>query len=120
MKPRGGIFMESKTKDMLNTKFFRILQKISFQRHFYSIRISFLTIMPIMIVGAYAVVINNLPITGYQNYMELIFGQAWKSFGELIFNSTIQITALILIFTIGANLSRWYNDNQKMDINPNI
>lgn len=68
-----------------------ILRKLNLQKHLYSIRTAYISIMPIMIIGAYAVVINNLPISSYQVFMEGFFGPHWQDFGALAFNSTIQI-----------------------------
>lgn len=117
---KGGIRLTNKSQSKLSKTLYNILQKLHNQRHLYSIRISFLSIMPLMLAGAYAVVINNFPISGYQEYMESAFGPGWKDFGGLIFNSTIQITTLILILSLGVNLSRWYKDNQKINVHPII
>ncbi|NLJ41472.1 MAG: PTS sugar transporter subunit IIC/EAL domain-containing protein [Clostridiales bacterium] len=104
----------------MNEKIYDILQKLNYQRHLYSIRISFISMMPLMIVSAYAVILNNLPVPVYQNTMARVFGANWKDLGAIIFNSTLQIAALILVFSICANLSKWYSKNKKVDTHPNI
>ena len=40
--------------------------KIAAQRHLIAIRDAFVTTMPLMILGALATLINNLPIPGYE------------------------------------------------------
>lgn len=102
----------------INKKAYNLLHKLNYQRHLYSIRISFISMMPLMIIGAYAVVLNNLPIPIYQDTMMRLFGSNWRNFGALIYNSTLQIATLILIFSICTNLSKWYEGNMKIAINP--
>ena len=48
--------------------------------------------MPLMILGALAVMINNLPIPGFQELMNKIFGgEAWKGFGAAAWTGTFAI-----------------------------
>lgn len=98
------------------TRLYRCLQWLNLQRHLYSIRTAFITMMPVMIVGAYAVALNNLPIPAYQQFMEHISGPSWRSFGELAFHSTTQIATLMVVFLIGSNLAQWYNSNRQADV----
>lgn len=58
----------------MERKFIPIASKIGAQRHLVAIRDSFMVSMPLMILGALAVMINNLPIPGFQNIMNSIFG----------------------------------------------
>lgn len=44
--------------------FIPVASKIGAQRHLVAIRDSFMVSMPLMILGALAVMINNLPIPG--------------------------------------------------------
>lgn len=110
----------SKFKNESANKMYDILYKLNYQRHLYSIRISFISMMPLMIISAYALVLNNLPILRYQSMMVNLFGSEWKNFGILIFNSTLQIAAPVLMFSICTNLSNWYSKNKKMTVHPNI
>lgn len=54
--------------------FIPVASKIGAQRHLVAIRDSFMgESMPLMILGALAVMINNLPIPGFQRIDELNF-----------------------------------------------
>ncbi len=65
--------------------FIPVASKIGAQRHLVAIRDSFMVSMPLMILGALAVMINNLPIPGFQELMNSIFGgESWKGFGLLL------------------------------------
>ena len=112
--------MSNLINEDFKNKMYHILHKLNYQRHLYSIRISFISMMPLMIVSAYALVLNNLPIPLYQDMMVGLFGSEWKNFGILVFNSTLQISAPILIFSICTNLSKWYSKNKKMNTHSNI
>ncbi len=52
--------------------FIPVASKIGAQRHLVAIRDSFMVSMPLMILGALAVMINNLPIPGFQELMNSI------------------------------------------------
>ncbi len=67
------------------------------QRHLHSIRVAFISTMPIMILGAYAVVINQLPIPAYQEFMLSLFGHQWDTLGVLIYNGTTHVETAVLI-----------------------
>lgn len=99
---------------------FERLKKLNEQRHLYSIRTTFISIMPIIIVGAYAVVINQLPIPAYQQFMAGLFGENWRTFGGLAFNATTQIVTLVVVFLICSNLTAWYNSTHNMQIHSGI
>lgn len=67
--------------------------------------------MPLMIAGAFAVAINSFPVAAYQNFMAGFFGERWTLFGQLCFNGTTQMVALMVVFFISYNLAGWYNSN---------
>lgn len=63
----------------MEEKFVPVASKIGAQRHLVAIRDSFMVTMPLMILGALAVMINNLPIPGYQEFMNGVFGEGvWQ------------------------------------------
>lgn len=76
--------------------------------------------MPIMLIGAYAVIINQLPIPAYQAFMESVFGDQWRIFGGFIFNGTTAIVALLIIFAVCSNLATWYNSHKFTNVHPAI
>ena len=104
----------------MNNRVLRRLARLNEQRHLYSIRSTFISTMPIMIAGAYAVVFNQLPIAGYQRFMQGFFGDNWRLFGELVFNGSIQIVTLMVVFWLSSNLAKWYNTNRNMQIHDGI
>ncbi len=84
--------------------------KVGNQRHLLAIRDGFIVTMPLMIMGSFAVLINNLPIQAYQNFMNGLFGEGrWQAFGGNVWNGTFAILALLLSFTVAYNLAKSYD-----------
>ncbi len=84
--------------------------KIGAQRHLVAVRDGFIATMPLMILGSFAVLINNLPIPGYIPMMNNIFGEGkWQAFGGNIWAGTFAILALLIAFTVAYNLAKSYD-----------
>lgn len=98
----------------------RLVQMVMEQRHLYSIRTAFVTIMPFMIVSAFATALNQMPIPAYQEFMQRVFGEGWRSFGAVIYNATAQITCICAVFAISSNLTTWYNERRRRQLHPTI
>ncbi|WP_321388643.1 PTS cellobiose transporter subunit IIC [uncultured Enterococcus sp.] len=96
--------------DLLDRKFVPIASKIGSQRHLVAVRDGFVVIMPLMIVGSLAVLINNLPIDAYQNLMNSIFGgDGWKNFASYISQGAFNVMSLIVVYTVSAALAKSYS-----------
>ena len=92
--------------------FIPIAAKIGAQRHLVAIRDGFVSIMPLIMAGAFAVLINNLPIKPFQTFMSNSFGEAWwKGFGGDIWNATFAIMSILIVFTISYSLARSYESD---------
>lgn len=89
--------------------FIPVASKVGSQRHLVAIRDAFLVSMPLMILGALAVMINNLPIPDFQNLMNAIFGgEAWKGFGGAVWNGTFAILSVFIAFLLAYNIAYSY------------
>ncbi|MDR0622986.1 MAG: PTS transporter subunit EIIC [Treponema sp.] len=71
--------------------------------------------LPVVITGAAAVLINNFPVTGYQNFMESIFGPGWRGFGAYVWNGTLAILSPVMTFSIGYGIAERYNLKNPLD-----
>lgn len=81
--------------------FIPIASKIGSQRHLVAIRDGFIVTMPLMILGSFGVLINNLPIPAYIDFMNGIFGEGtWQAFGNNLSAGTFSILALLIAFTV--------------------
>lgn len=105
----------------LEEKLLPIAETLGNQRHLLAIRDGFTTIMPLMIIGALVVALNNLPIEGFQNFMDSIFkfqledgSHIWKSVGGNVWNGTFGIMSIFMSFLIAENLGESYAVNGKI------
>ncbi|WP_081755942.1 PTS sugar transporter subunit IIC [Paucisalibacillus sp. EB02] len=93
-------------------KFIEIAGRIGSQRHLVAIRDGFVAIMPLIIVGSLAVLINNFPPFGSFNLVSImngIFGEGnWQEVGGSIWNGTFAVLGLLVAFSIAYNLAKSY------------
>ncbi len=83
--------------------------KIGAQRHLVAIRDAFVVSMPLMILGSLAVLLNNLPIPVFQDFMNNVLGEElWKSFGGSVWNGTFGILSVLISFLVARNLANHY------------
>ncbi len=94
-------------------KFIPIAGRIGSQRHLVAIRDGFIAIMPLIIAGSFAVLINNLSFPGYDHgaFMSSIFGDSWRSLGGNVWWGTLAMMSLLVTFTISYSLSKSYDVN---------
>lgn len=94
-------------------KFIEIAGRIGAQRHLVAIRDGFVAIMPLIIVGSIAVLINNFPPLGnfeFVEWMNGIFGDGnWQTVGGSIWNGTFAVLGLLVAFSIAYNLAKSYD-----------
>lgn len=94
----------------LERSFVPVAARIGNQRHLVAIRDGFITIMPLTIVGSFAVLINNLPIKGYQNLLDSIWDHGtWTQWGGNMWGATFGVISLLLAFSIAYHLAKSYD-----------
>lgn len=93
-------------------KFIEIAGRIGSQRHLVAIRDGFVALMPLIIIGSLAVLINNFPPLGDFKLVEIlngIFGEGnWQKVGGSIWNGTFAVLGLLISFSIAYNLAKSY------------
>lgn len=96
-------------KRFFEEKFIPFASKIANQRHLIAIRDGLVLSMPLMIVGSMFIIINELPIEGYQTFMAGVFGEQWYGWvWGTVFVSTLSIIGLIAAFGIAQRLVQSY------------
>ncbi len=101
-----------KLLEFLEKHFVPVAGKIGAQRHLVAIRDGFVAIMPLIIAGSLAVLLNNLPIDFFQNGMNSIFGSdVWKGLGGNVSNGSLAVMALLVNFSISYSLAKAYNSD---------
>ncbi|MDR2671431.1 MAG: PTS transporter subunit EIIC, partial [Oscillospiraceae bacterium] len=95
-----------------------LLYRLSNQRHLYAVKGGFVTLIPLMILGSFAVLVNNLPIQAYQRAMASLFGEGWTAFGGHIYAATFSIVALAAVMSISGSLAAWYRQHKGVNLSP--
>lgn len=100
----------------LEEKFIPLASKIGSQRHLVAIRDAFVVIMPLTIVGAVAVLINNIHgifadnglniPTIQQGYSNFITSTGIKDVMTAVNKGSINMMAVLLVVTLGFNMAK--------------
>lgn len=102
--------MMNKFIAFMEKHFIPIASKIGAQRHLVAIRDGFIVTMPLMILGSFGVLINNLPIPAYINFMNNLLGEGkWQAFGNNLSAGTFAIFSILIAFTVAYNLAKSYD-----------
>lgn len=99
----------SKVMQLMEEKFMPIAGRIGSQRHLVAVRDGFVAIMPLIIVGSLAILINNFPSETFQNFMLSVFGEQWKTVGGNVWNGSFAILGLLVAASISYRLARSYD-----------
>ncbi|MGL5068763.1 MAG: PTS sugar transporter subunit IIC [Sarcina sp.] len=94
--------------DFMDKYFVPYAAKVGSQRHLVAIRDGFVTISPLIMAGAFAVLINNIGFEWYQNMMNTIFPANWKDFGGGIWSGSLAIMSVLAACTIAYHLAKGY------------
>lgn len=74
--------------------FSNLIYKISSNHLLTAIRRGLICMMPLFLIGALAILLANLPIAVYQDFMNSLWGNNWKNFLNAIQQGTNQIASL--------------------------
>ncbi len=81
-----------------------------------AIRNGFLFCLPLVTLGALAVLLNNLPLPGYRDFMQEVFGESWRHFGGLIWQGTFGVLSVPML--LGTSYHLVVQDNQRHVASP--
>jgi len=98
----------SKLTTFMEDKFVPIAAKIGGQRHLLALRDGIVMIMPLLILGSFAMIIIDFPIPAWAEWME---ANGWYWDGghlDVIMNATFGIMAIIAAFGVASSLASSY------------
>ncbi|GHS99389.1 PTS lactose transporter subunit IIC [Synergistales bacterium] len=78
------------------------------------VRDSMTMAFPVIIAGAFAIVINNFPIKAYQDMMTRVFGERWKMFGGYVGDGTLAVLAPVMVFSIASGIAELHNSCHRL------
>ena len=97
-----------KFMDFMEKYFIPVAARIGSQRHLVAVRDGFVAIMPLIIAGSFAILINGLPIPGYADFMTKIFGEGWKFVQGSVWDASFGVMSLMVVVTTAYSLAKSY------------
>ncbi|MFZ5968199.1 MAG: PTS sugar transporter subunit IIC [Bacillota bacterium] len=91
--------------DFMERYFVPVAARIGAQRHLVAIRDGFIGIMPLILAGSFAVLLNNTLF----NWMP-IFGEL-KGINGNVWWGTFAVMTLLVVFSVGYNLAKGYGED---------
>ncbi|RHW32817.1 PTS sugar transporter subunit IIC [Neobacillus notoginsengisoli] len=111
--------METKKQSKLTTfmeeKFVPVAAQIGGQRHLLALRDGIVMIMPLLILGAFAMIVIDFPIPAWIALMESA-GWSWGGKIDILINATFGIMAIIAAFGVASSLAGSYKKNDGTSI----
>ncbi|MFS0559869.1 PTS cellobiose transporter subunit IIC [Terribacillus sp. 179-K 1B1 HS] len=98
----------SRFNDFLEMKVMPFAGRIAAQRHLVALRDGIILTMPLIIVGSLFLILGNLPIPGYADFMAGIFGESWSTKLQYPVNVTFDVMAIFACFGIAYRLAQAY------------
>ena len=75
-----------------------------------ALRSAVMLALPLLLIGACALLIKNFPVEAYQRYMNATFGTAWLAPLDLIYNTSVDILALAISLSLSSCLIETFNE----------
>ena len=98
---------ESGLMRFMEEKFVPVAAGIGGQRHLLALRDGIVMIMPLLLVGAFAMIIIDFPVPAWNDFMAEI-GWYWDGKLDLIVEATFGIMAVIASFGVASSLASSY------------
>ena len=98
---------------MNNTGFINTISKIEKNTIVRAIRNGLINIIPVLIVGAFALILKTFPIKGYQEAIASFLGGFFLDFFNIVYSATFGVLSVYMTFSI----SRSY---MKLKTDPNV
>ena len=106
MKKETGGFM-----GFMEEKFLPVAARLGGQRHLLALRDGVVMVMPLLILGAFSMIIAEFPVEAFLNFMAGVFGENWNAFEGVIINATYGISAIVACFGVASSLVNSYGEN---------
>ena len=97
--------------DKLENVLSPIAMKLNQNRYLSAIKDGFFVAMPFIILGSIFLLLSNLPIPGYEGFMEGLLGANWTSYFTIPFDMSMNILALYVLVGAANSLATYYKVN---------
>lgn len=102
--------MKLKFRNRLFEYFFKFNDIITSKPLLLAVRNGFTFMIPLVLLGSFALVLLSLPIEAYQNLMTSVFGDGWKNILLYIRDGTFNSFSLIAVICISYSYTREINE----------
>ena len=105
----------------LFTDFSNLIKKLLWNPYLKAVRNGLTLTLPLVMAGCVAVLISNFPLSGYQHFMDRVFGPDWRMVNEHIHYGTLTIFSLIMLLTVSFSLAEYHNSiNHNREMHPAV
>lgn len=98
---------QSKVTEFMEEKFVPVAAAIGGQRHLLALRDGIVMIMPLLILGAFAMIVIDFPVPAWISLMEET-GWSWDGHIDIIINATFGIMAVVAAYGVASSLAGSY------------
>ncbi|MDF2804967.1 MAG: system, lactose/cellobiose family component [Anaerocolumna sp.] len=98
--------MGNKFIDFLERKIMPKAAKIAGQRHIRALRDGLAITMPLIIIGSIFMILGNVPITGYNDFINGIFGDGFAAKILYPVRVTFDIVAILSVFSVSYQIAK--------------
>ena len=98
----------SKFINVLEEKLIPVAAWIERNKFINGFRRAFIILMPLLMIGSIFLMISALPIPGYQEFMNSVFGEQWKDILDIPITMTFSLIAVYVSFLVAQQLAKQY------------
>lgn len=98
----------------------RKVNDINESRGFVAVRQGFMMLVPLVLIGSFAVVITRLPIPAYQAFMAAVFSDQWTVFGTYLTQGTFSIMSIGVVLTVSYSYANLESPEMATKMTPGI
>ena len=98
----------NKIMEYFEEKFMPVAAKLGSQRHLLALRDGVVMMMPLLILGAFSMIVAEFPVQGFLDFMAKTFGENWNAFEGVIMNATYGIAAVVACYGVTSSLVNSY------------
>jgi len=98
----------NRMSSFLEEKFMPVMARVGEQRHLQAIRDGIVLTTPLVIIGSLFLILGNMPIPGYAEFMAGIFGANWQSNLSYPVGVTFDLLAIFVALGVAYRLAERY------------
>lgn len=104
--------MQNKLADTLEKYMMPLAIKLDSNRYITALKDSFFGVMPLLIVGSFFLLLSNIPVNGYAEFMASILGENWSSYFTIPYEVSMNMMTIYIVIAMAISLANTY----KIDI----